>query len=213
MARAETIKKPLKGALDITYLIRFNGTYKAGANGADPSAIKPYDITVKMDHAMLKEHGALSAFKNFIAPEVMPIKYPDYQERGLVTFKVVKYKCSHPEVAQDNIHLLDREALVAFIEENEYPITSDLYEDAEGLRQAIMDYEVDPDGYTKVTEPNRARKHGGKLRLRQIGRQLNSNFDPNFNLGDDEDEDEENVEGMEVKKSGKGKPTKGSALD
>lgn len=202
MARAETIKKPLGKSLGVEFTVRFTGTYKAGADHSGaPSAIKPYDITVKMDHSMLKEHGALSAFKNYIAPEVMPLKYPDYQEKGLVTYKVLKSRCDNPELLKEFIALLDYPTLVEFVRENEYPITAELYEDAPQLIQAIMDFEADPDGYTKVTEPTRKHKHGGKLRDRTKARNLNSNFDPNYNLGVDDDD----VEGFEVTK----KPTNG----
>lgn len=204
MAQATNFKSPLlpkKGAgknIDVMYLLRVSGQYKAGPQGGNPNGIKTYDITVPCSHELIQKHGALSAFKNYLAPEAMPLKYPDYQEKGLVTFKIVKSKCDNPELIKNNIHLLDFSGLVLYIEENEYQITTELYEDAETLRQAIEEYEQDPIGYVKTTEPTRAKRHGGKLRDKKKGAMLiQANFDPNYNLGDDDDED---VEGMEVKK-------------
>lgn len=179
-------RRRAKGDLDATYTVTLSGTYQGTASGVAgevTTAIKPYRVTVLIDHKNIKEHGALSAFKRFIAPTVMSEKYPDFQ--SLVTYKVDLCTCDNPDLVADNIHLLGMDGLKEYIESNGltydregYGIDVNLYDDPDKLRQAIVDCETDSEGY-KVTQDILRTRYGEVFNSKSDLLRLNAKRIPN----------------------------------
>lgn len=159
--------------IDALYTVTLSGLYigsVTGAAGGEAQCLKPYSITVSMDHDMVSQHGPLSSFKRFIAEQTMKRKYPDY--KALSTFQVDACTCDKPELIKNNINLLTYPALVLYVKENDLNINTDLYDDATNLRRAIKDYEEDKDGYA-ITEATLQKRYGEAITTKHKAARLN----------------------------------------
>lgn len=129
------------------YHIVIQGQYHCTEQGR--AITKPYSVTVKMTGKHVAA-GALSLFKNDVAPTVMPARYPDYQ--GLYTHEIVGHTVPEaPELEGQNLVLLNRTELLAFIEDEDLPIQPELFaKDTDQLRQAVMDCLENEDAFLKA---------------------------------------------------------------
>lgn len=134
-------------ANNAVYHIVIKGQYHCTEQGR--AITKPYRVTVKMTGKHVAA-GALSLFKNDVAPTVMPAKYPDFQ--GLYTHEVESHTVPEaPELEGQNLALLNRVELLAFLEDEELPIQPELFaKDNDQLRQAIMDCLENEEAFLKA---------------------------------------------------------------
>lgn len=176
-AQQEVPRKSRKNQIDeAVYDITFSGTYFAASStggGGGGTTEKSYTIEVKIKHGDIANNNesAKSIFKNVIAPEVMPIAYPDYI--ALYTYHIVKSKCDNPDLLANNLPLLTKEGLIELIDDLELPINPHLYDTAEDLRVAIDMAQKDPEGYARREAQLNATK-GGKAELKKSVLDLNA---------------------------------------
>jgi hypothetical protein len=160
---------------DTVYTITFGGVYLARGSGSTDSLIeKPYKITAKMTHAHVNQHGAKSTFKRFIAPKLMPLKYPDYS--SLSTYHIIESSCDKPDLLAANVNVLSREGLISYIESEQLPVNVHLYDDTDALRQAIIQCNAEPEVYEKNQAALEA-KQGPHLKVKDDVLRLNEDFD------------------------------------
>lgn len=140
------------------YQVTITGTYFSKTN-----VEKPYEYTAVMEHRHIKQ-GALSVFKNHIAPVRMPQLYPDYV--NLATHEVKKcVNTNAPEDVPDNVLVMNREEILDYIDAEEYPIAVQLYEDTDQLRQAVLDYEEEPEAFL-VNQAMLQKRKGDKMEMK-----------------------------------------------
>lgn len=129
---------------------------------------KPYRVQVVMDREQVAE-GALSQFAKHWARDNMPAVLPGYV--NLYTFGVESCVTSDGKLPHD-INLMNQFDLASFISNQEYPIETELYEDVNSLRQAVLLYEQDKPAFS--AQQDRSMKLKGKhIQLRKRMRELN----------------------------------------
>lgn len=138
--------------MSTTYLVTIEGS----AFVTDPltgiKGVKPYEVDVKFDKQTIDKYGALSAFCKFVAADLMPTILPGY--KGLETHRVVKSVGIDGAVVRD-IRLMNLFDMEVYIRDKELPIEIELYrDDPEKLRQAIEDYEKEPQAFLKAQKRN-----------------------------------------------------------
>lgn len=131
---------------------------------------KPYSIeaTLNKEHV---EKGPLSSFVKYIAPVVMPKKYPDYI--SLHTHTIVKMTCSNPDLVGDNLAVMSWHQLKDYVEYIGLEVDVDLYADTGTLRQAIEECEDDETAFLKSQE-KLAERIGPEIKLKRDAEKLNS---------------------------------------
>lgn len=177
MAEVTAPKSKSKSAIDDTnYTITFAGVYFAkDPNSSVGSNIeKKYKITVNMKHSHVNTHGAKSVFKKH-ATALMLQKYPDFQ--SLSTYHIVASECDRPELLEKNLNVLSRDGLLSYIDNESLDINVHLYDDTDALRNAIVEYNADPDTYAKNQAALETRM-GGTLKVRDEFLKMNADFDP-----------------------------------
>lgn len=157
--------------VDSTFEITIGGLYFANISGV--ISTKPYEVALVMDADHVKA-GPLSMFKNFVAPDIMHQRYPDYV--GLYTHEVRKTVPKDPAKKLKDINIMVRGQLIEYAAEKELGIAEALYEDDGALRQAIMDCEADSETFGKAQEILRTRK-AKPLALKAGLRALNKSKD------------------------------------
>lgn len=162
-------RKSRKNQVDeAVYEVTFSGSYFAAPSTSSQGAQqeKSYTMTVKIKHGDIANNNqsAKSIFKNTLAPELMPIRYPDFV--SLYTYHIVNSKCDNPELLAANLPLLTKEGLVELIDDLELPINTHLYETAEELRIAIDMAQNDPRAHA-AAESLLNVKRGGKAELKK----------------------------------------------
>lgn len=125
----------------VTYSVTIAGNYFSKNDHSQ----KPYEVTVQMSQEHIDENP-LSVFKNHIAPAKMPQVYSDYGD--LATHNIMRIVNNiDPDAAPESLGVMNRDQLLTYIDDNDYPIIEYLYKDVDALRQAVMDYEEDQEGF------------------------------------------------------------------
>lgn len=128
---------------DVIFTVRFRG--EATVVDGKGQAVKTYDVSVQMTEKQART--PLSAFKNAIAPLVLPQVLPGYKK--VRTYNVVSAERSDGE-GISNLYLMNREDMIEYINLAKYPIQTNLYTDAGQLRQAILLYKENPEAYEQL---------------------------------------------------------------
>src|ERR1700723_962042 len=204
-------------AKDVIYFVTFQGVYfNAKTPGENACS---YEIEVPINHEQLmrtytiripiepknknekpykEKHiladSTLSLFRRDYAPMMMPLKYPDYQ--ALQTFEIKSVRSTHPQMLKENTALMNFQALVDYIEENEYEIEPALCDDAGSLRAAIALYKTDKEGFLSTQEQTQKRK-GKKVVQTNIAKALLDKYK------DQLQNDTKNVKEVKVRFTGK----------
>lgn len=145
---------------DAIYSIRFYGTFFTHA----PGVYEQFEMTCKFDQEMI-DRDPKSVFKNDLAPEMMPQKYPNFRRlRKYFDDPAVQLSGSS---YKSNINIMSREALLAYAEN---------WNDSEGmeielamhptlaeLRTAVQEYENDPEGFL-IRQNELMAKFGDKIK-------------------------------------------------
>lgn len=153
------VKEREKKKSDAIYSIRFYGTFFTHA----PGVYEQFEMTCKFNQEMI-DRDPKSVFKNDLAPEMMPQKYPNFRRlRKYFDDPAVKLSGSS---FKTNINIMSREELLAYAED---------WNDGEGmeielamhptlamLRTAVQEYENDPEGFL-VRQTELMAKHGPKI--------------------------------------------------
>jgi len=161
------------------YEILVEGLYFA--NDGEKNVQKTYSVKANIGQKHV-EAGALSVFKNLIAPDLMPQQYPDYQ--GLYTHEL-KYcrDVNNPDEIPNDPRLMNLPQLVAYIQHNELPIQVNLYADVQDLQQALLDYNDDAEQFLKAQD-KRKELRGKDLELKAELAELNQGAGVGANLLD-----------------------------
>lgn len=133
---------------------------------------RAYDITVRMTQEMVQA-GALSSWKNAIAPTIMPRAFPGFKK--LVVSEIVDAARSDGEGISE-LQLMSLPALVQYVDLAKLPIDTILYEDRGQLEEAIKLYRDTPDAYMKY-EKNKRAKIGDSIKHRIDAQTLNQDVE------------------------------------
>lgn len=103
----------------------------------DKSQLHPYHEEMRMNTEH-KEAGFLWVWKNILAPQTMPRKYPGFT--GLHTHRLLSVVDeAEPDTIPNDPTLMSLDQLIAFIKHNELPVDIGLYPDEDALKQAVID--------------------------------------------------------------------------
>jgi len=163
----------MAGAADVIYTLTIEGTAFVRDPVTGVKSTKPYTVQVNMDREQVSE-GALSQFKRHWAPDNMKHILAGYE--GLYEFKITNCVASDGSIPRD-LKLMNRFDLLRHINNQEYDIIEELYEDTDALRQAVMDYEADRAAYIAQQE-KLMKLHGKSIRLRKRMAELNPPLTP-----------------------------------
>jgi hypothetical protein len=136
------------------YLVTIEGEYYATVGGQ--KAIKPYKVELKMDE-MAKQAGFLSAAlqklgdNDALLVRVLRARHPDYKRyRTHHQTNVLNLTTGEPP---KELGLMNRKQIISFLSINpEVPIETDLYPQIEELRQALRDWQDNPESFLKRQE-------------------------------------------------------------
>lgn len=156
-----------KARRNTTYEITIGGLYFGTTEGRTETL--PYEVTVLMDQGLVNA-GPLSVFKRHIAPDLMPKRYPNYTY--LHTYEIRKTSAQDGDGAGDNLQLMTRPELEAYIADEGMPVNLDLYDDIGALCQAVISYKEDAESFLKTQATMQERKSGA-MALRRKARELN----------------------------------------
>lgn len=153
---------------DTTWKVKVIGRYiytrEDGRNDT-----KPYDVEVTLNKELV-DKGPLSSFCKYIAPTLMPKKYPDYSR--LATHTIAEMVCSDPNLVGDNLDVMSWHQLKDYLDYEGLEVNIDLYPDTGSLRQAIKDCEENEIAFLR-TQEKLDKRIGPEIRLRKAGEQLN----------------------------------------
>lgn len=158
------------------YQVTVEGQYYSLAEGR--KAIKPYRFTFKAP-ASAKKLGLLSVFRNHMRPKdgqetellrQMQEQYPDYKQfRTHVVTETINLTTQKPI---QELALWNRQQIIAYIDKAGIPIESELYPSIPDLRQALKDFNDNPDVFIKNQEKRRATR-GPELQVMRAIADLN----------------------------------------
>jgi hypothetical protein len=117
-----------------TWKFIFEGTYM----GKDKNITveKSYKVHITMPDNQVQK-GATSQFLKHYVPRLMPRIYKDFI--SILTFEITDAVCSDPRIQAENLDVMTRAQLLAYIAESELPVETELYADAADLCQAIKE--------------------------------------------------------------------------
>lgn len=164
-AKAKQQGKPINDR----YRFTIGGFFFATDQGQNVQ--KPYEVRgIEMSHKLAIKDGALCVFKNDIAPEIMPLLFPGYI--GLATHEIREQVCTNPS-RKSSIKVMSHADMLRYIDEEEVPVELGLYQDADSLRQALLDWKEDPQGFVDRQAKTMEIK-GPSMERRTEARTLNS---------------------------------------
>jgi hypothetical protein len=103
---------------------------------------KPYRITVNLPSL----DKALASLKKVLLPRLLPKLHPDYT--GVRTINIVSARPLTPETpAAMHLQFMPKEALEKYIAEQRVPVVAKDYSDVTHLREAVIDYVLNPKGF------------------------------------------------------------------
>jgi hypothetical protein len=145
------------------YEVTMIGEYYAYANGRKSQ--KPYTFKFKASDVARKQ-GLCSVFKNAMRPKdgrdntiskMFKKQYPDFKAiRKHIVDNVVNLTEKNKPVQE--LALWNRAQIVSYIDKTGLPIDADLYPVVTDLRQALKDYNENPEAFEKMQEKRRASK-------------------------------------------------------
>lgn len=149
------------------YLVTIAGQLEYKEDNVEKRA--NYEETVLMDHEQVAE-GPVSQFMKHYAPEIFPAKIEGFKR--VETHHIVKSVDADDEDAPiEDLNLMNREMLIDYIENEELEIDPSLCEDAESIRQAITDYEDNPEAFLKA-QAAKKEKRGADIVLKSKAKEL-----------------------------------------
>lgn len=152
---------------DTIYKVTIAGLYFAVNTGQGTQ--KPFSIDVNYDQQMV-DTGVIGVFKRLLAADMMRPRYPDFI--GLAEADVVDVVTNDGSEIND-LQLMTRQMIEAYIQDAELPIEVRLYDDTHALRQAVRDCVADQGKFVEQQQILVARK-SGKLSIKSAALRLNS---------------------------------------
>ena len=149
------------------HTFEISGAY-AAKNHDNTVSEKPFKLTVTMLHELVQE-GALSIFKNEIAPEEMPKHYPDFA--FLRKYRITKSECTNPAILARKRDLMTFDQLVEVCQTEGYrEIDFDLYNEPAKLVSAMNHYEQNKTDFLKWQKVRQEEKEK-ELRIKRLVRE------------------------------------------
>ncbi len=152
------------------YRVTVVGEYfKTGSQSRDKE-LHPYREVLRMDEGH-KQSGFLYVWKNLMAPQWMPPRYPGYE--GLLTHHLESVVDENdPDAVPNDIRLMNLPQLVAFVQVNDLPVDIELYGDEDALKQAVIDCIEDEESFV-IGQEKRQSSRGHSVELKQSLSELN----------------------------------------
>lgn len=126
------------------YRVTVEGNYFAPAKDAPgKKVLKPYKLEVNLPQL----DGALSIIKNKLLPILLPKKHPE--SMGFQTHAITGYVALGGAPESNHLTLMKRPQLEQFVEQNGVPLKPEEYADTEVLREAIIDWTLNPKDFEK----------------------------------------------------------------
>lgn len=133
--------------------------YAAHPDFQGKNLAKPYEIEVNLPSL----DKAMSVIKNKLLAPMLKKKFSDYVRYR--TYKVADVRPLSPSMPPaKNLKFAAREALVEYATENRVPIDTNDYPDTEILREALVDFALNPKGFVEREKQRQAdRKETAEL--------------------------------------------------
>jgi len=163
------------------YKCKAEGEYYGFENGQKTT--KHYELEFLLDDNA-KKQGFLSVFKRSLnakgdnaVKRMMLKKYPDYKKYRTHAIMEVT-NLSQKGAPVNELQLMNRSQIIAFINKRGLPIEPDLYPEVTDLRQALRDYRENREVFLK-RQADRSKFKGPRL---QVQRSVDILNDPDFDI-------------------------------
>lgn len=167
---AQNVKVKKKQADQQTiYRVTIKGLAKVSI-GKDV-ALEPYEVTVRMNEAMI-QNGPLSSWRNYLAPKLLPKIIPHFQR--VRTQEIIDAVREDGEPI-DNINVMSFSQLAEYVDLAELPVNVDIYNDAGELRDAIKQCQENEEAFT-MSQKRLALRRGPEVQFQQSAEELNADF-------------------------------------
>jgi len=146
---------------DQAYLVTCEGQYYTGDKSKN--GFGRYSVTVELGDEE-KKAGFLSVIKREVLSRtnVMQKQYPDWVK--FRTHYISNAVNKNKNAPLNDLSLMNRAQIVAYINKKGLPIEPDLYLEVTDLRQAMKDYKTDKESFEKVQETRRT-NYGPKMSI------------------------------------------------